>query len=105
MMWNILEIEEMYKPFYDIGFIIFSVVLCVWWWFNAKEATSKKYILLLGICWFVAGTDHIIGKSFDIPALRGALAFIGLCALIGGIYFFIKVIISERKAKKKSQDD
>ncbi|MGD9394770.1 MAG: hypothetical protein PVJ81_07465 [Dehalococcoidia bacterium] len=95
----------MYNPSFDIGFTIFSVLFCVWWWFVAKEKASRKYIIFLGICWLVAGISHIIGKPFDIPALRGALGGGIVLALLGSIYFFIKAALSERKAKKKSPDN
>jgi len=96
----------MYNPSGDIVFIIVAVLFCAWWWFIAKGATSRKYILLLGICWLVAGITYIIGNSFDMPtSALGVLGLVGIFAFIGSIYFLIKAIISERKAKKKSLHD
>jgi hypothetical protein len=95
----------MYDPLYDVGFTIFAVVFCAWWWFIAKDSATRKYIISLGICWVVAGTSHMVIKSFDIPSLTGLLSLIGLLALCGSIYFLIKAALSERKAKKKSPHD
>jgi len=80
---------------------LLGVVFCAWWWFIAKEAKSRKYIISLGICWLVAGIAYIIAKSFDIPGLM----VIVLLAFLVAIYFLIKAALSERKAKKKSPDD
>jgi uncharacterized membrane-anchored protein len=91
----------MYDPLYDIGFTIFAVVFCAWWWFIAKDATTRKYIIFLGICWLLTGMAYIIAKSFDIPGLM----VIVLLALLGSIYFLIKAALSAHKAKKKSPDD
>jgi hypothetical protein len=96
------RMDDLFKVFFPA---LLGVAFCAWWWFIAKEAKSRKYIISLGMCLLIFGIAYIIGKSFDIPALRGALAFIGLCALIGSIYFFIKAALSERKAKKKSSHD
>jgi hypothetical protein len=93
-----------YDPLHDIVFAIVAVAFCAWWWFIAKNTASRKYIILLGICWLVASIDHIIGKSFDIPTLRGVLGGVGVLALLGSICFLIKAILLERKAKKKSPD-
>jgi hypothetical protein len=87
--------------FNDIFPAVLAVLFCAWWWFIAKEAASRKYIILLGICWLLTGTAYIIAKSFDIPGLM----VIVLLAFPGSIYFLIKAALSERKAKKKSSDD
>jgi hypothetical protein len=87
--------------FKDILPALIGVVFCAWWWFIAKEATSRKYILLLGICWLVLGIAYNIGKSFDISALMVMCGFI----FLGVIYFFIRAALSEHKARKKSPDD
>jgi apolipoprotein N-acyltransferase len=84
---------------------IFMVLLSVRWWFTAKEAVSKKYILALGICWLVMGISYSIGKLFDITALRGVMGLTGILAFLGMIYFLIRAILSERKAKKEQPDD
>ena len=84
---------------------IFMIFLSVRWWFTAKEAASKKYILALGICLLVMGISYIIATSFDITALRGALGLTGISAFLAFFYFLIKATLSERKAKKKSSDD
>lgn len=91
--------------FKDIFPALLCVVACAWWWLITKDAATRKYIILLGICWVVAGTSHMVVKSFDIPSLTGLLSLIGLLALCGSIYFLIKAALSERKAKKKSSRD
>ena len=96
-----LEKEGMDDLFKDIFPALLGVVFCAWWWFTAKEADTKKYILLLGICWLVVGITYNIGKLFDISALIAACGFV----FLGSIYFFIKAALSERKAKKKSSHD
>jgi len=80
---------------------LLGVVFCAWWWFIAKEAKSRKYIISLGICWLVVGITYNIGKSFNIDPL---MLVSGLAFLVA-IYFFIKAALSERKAKKKSSHD
>jgi hypothetical protein len=91
--------------FKDIFPALLGVVFCAWWWFIAKEAATRKYILALGICWLVMGISYSIAKSVDILALRGALGMIGVFVFLGSIYFLIKAALSERKAKKKPPDD
>jgi membrane protein CcdC involved in cytochrome C biogenesis len=89
------------NPVFDLIIAILVLVACVWWWFKAKEATTKKYVLLLGICWAVTVISYIIGDSFDIAPLMGVCILAFICV----IYFYIKAILSQRKAKKKSADD
>lgn len=105
MAYDILEKEEMDNPFRDIGIIVVILLVCAWWWFITKEAATRKYILLWGICLLVTGIAYNIAKSVDILALRGALGMIGVFAFLGVIYFLIKAALSERKAKKKSSND
>jgi hypothetical protein len=98
--------DPLYNPLRDIGITIFAVLFCAWWWFVAKEATSKKYIILLGICWLTTGIAYIINKSFDMPTASSlVLDVLGISAIIGIVYFYIRALLSERKAKKKSADD
>ena len=80
----------------DIGITIAAVLICARWWYIAKEAASRKYILLFGVFFFITGVAYIIGKSFDIPGLM----IIGFFTFIGAIYSGIKAIRSERRAKK-----
>jgi lipopolysaccharide export LptBFGC system permease protein LptF len=91
--------------FRDIGPVLFGVLACTWAWFVVKSASSRKYVILLGICWLVAGIAYNIGKFFDATTLRGALGGIIVLALLSSLYFLIKFILSERKAKKKPPDD
>ena len=95
-----MEKEEMDNPVRDIGIIVVALLVCAWWWFIAKEAASRKYIVLLGVCWLVAGITYNIGKWFDIPVM----GFIVLPALVGSFYFFIRAALSERKFKKSLKD-
>jgi hypothetical protein len=89
----------------DMGPAIVAILACGWWWFLAKEAASRKYIILMGICWLVCGIGYTIGRSFDISELGGALGGLIVLASIGSVYFFIKAIRSERKARNKPPDD
>ena len=85
----------------DIGIIAVTIFICVSWWFHTNEPTSRKYIILWGSSILATGVVYIIAKSFDIPAL-GILIIIGLISVV---IFFIKLIQSERRAKRKSLDD
>jgi hypothetical protein len=85
----------------DIGITIAAVLICIYWWYVAKDPASRKYIFLWGTCFLLAGVAYIMRKIFDMPALS-ILAFF---ALISAIIFFIKVALLEHRAKKKVTDD
>ena len=87
--------------FKDIFPALLCVVACAWWWLITKDATTRKYILSLGICWLVVGITYNIGKSFNIAPLM----LVSGLAFLSAIYFIIKAALSERKAKKKSSHD
>lgn len=61
------------------------------------KTVYRRYILLWGLCFITAGVFYILAKSFDISAFGIISGF----ALFGVIYFLIRILISERKAKKK----
>jgi hypothetical protein len=87
--------------FKDIFPALLGVVFCAWWWFIAKEAASKKYIILWGVCFVISCIANIIAGSFNIDALIG----VAILTFLGSIYFLIKAALSEHKAKKKSSHD
>lgn len=85
----------------DIVIITIAISACVRWWFIAKEATSRRYILLLGVCVIISVISHIIRDLFNVDPLMA----VSILAFLGFIYFFIKALLSERRAKKKSLYD
>jgi len=87
------------RSLFNVGVIILIIASFIWWWFTAKNAVSKKYILSSCICWSITVIAYIIGNSFDIPVVELIACF----ACLGFVYFYIKAILSERKAKKKSR--
>ena len=78
---------------YTIGIFL----ALIWWWFKAKAAASRKYVLLLGICFIIVVVTYIIGASFNIHELW----YISILAALIVPYFYIKAILSERRAKKE----
>ena len=78
-----------------------TALLLIRWWYVAKEAKSRKYIFLLGICVLTGGMSYIIATSYDI-------LFLGLIALVAyptGIYLFIRAALSEHRTKNKISDE
>jgi hypothetical protein len=88
------------NPVRDVVIAILVATTCGWWWFIAKEAASRKYILLWGVCFVISCIANIIAGSFNIDALTG----VAILAFLGMIYFLIRAILSERKATKKPPD-
>ena len=83
----------------DILILLVIAVASIKWWFTATDIQCKKYIIYLGIFFLISFISDTIGNIFDISFL---LAFAGVAAL-GFVYFLIKAILAERKAKKKQQ--
>lgn len=80
---------------------ILAVLYCAWWWYIAKGAPYRIYILLLGLCFLVIGASVLIGESLNLP-------FLGLVAVIGFVlaaYFYIRAALSAHRAKKKISDE
>ena len=88
---------------YTIGIIaaILMLIIDIRWWFIAKEATYRKYILLANVFFIVCIITFTIGRLFDIPLL----VVIGSFAFIITVYYVIKARILEHIAKKESSDD
>jgi hypothetical protein len=88
----------MEKQVTSIIVIIVMLLACIRWWYIVKNAKVRKYITLIGTCIIITVVFYIIGVSFDIIALRIIAGFI----FLGGIYFLIKAMLEERRAKKSS---
>ena len=88
---------------YTIGIIaaILILIIDIRWWFVAKEATYRKYILLANVFFIVCIITYPIGRYFDIIPL----GLIGIIAFIIFLYYVIKARILEHKAKRESSDD
>ena len=80
----------------DISITVLAIILCARWYFIAKNPASRKYILLIGVCFVITGVAYINAKAFDIGPLMG----ISILAFLGMFYFLIKAIRSEHKAIK-----
>lgn len=80
---------------------ILGVVYAIWWWFVAKGAPHRRYILFTGMCWLITFVSWFGGRSLH----NGPLALIALVAFLGFWFFLIKTIIVERKFKKQSPHD
>ena len=81
----------------DIGITVFAILACARWWHIAKDVASRKYILLCGLCFLVTGISYITGESLDISSLM----LVSGIAFLGFIYYLVKAIRSEGRAKKK----
>ena len=88
---------------YTIGIIaaIGMLIYLIRWWFIAKEATYRKYILLANVFFIISFITYPIGRYFDIFPL----GLTGIFAFIISLYYGIKATILEHKAKKESSDD
>ncbi len=81
--------------------MILGTLYFVWWWSIAKEASYRKYLLLIGLCLLITGAAVLIGVSMDLPFL-GVIAAV---AFVLAIYFFIKAALSAHREKKKMSDE
>lgn len=83
-------------------FAIVSVCFFIWWWFSAKAAPYRKYILFAGISWLITVIAYVLGVVlFQI----GPLALVGIVAFLAFFCFGIKAGIEEYRSKKKSSHD
>lgn len=80
---------------------IFAIAYFVWWWSIAKEARYRRYILLTGLCFLVAGAAAFIGVSMDLPFLGP----IGLVALVLAFYFLIKAALAAHRVKNQTPNE
>jgi predicted transporter len=81
----------------DIVVSVIVIVACVRWWFTAIKYTYKKYIIFLGICFFVSVAAYNIGKSLNISSLM----VVSAAAFLGYVYFLIKALLAQRRARNK----
>jgi hypothetical protein len=80
---------------------ILMLIYSIRWWFVAKEATYRKYILRAIGFLIISIIIYPIGKYFDIIPLE----LTGIITFIITSYYGIKATILEHRAKKESLDD
>lgn len=80
--------------------VIITSLAMVVWWFTSKGASHRKYILLLSIFWFLTIVTYIIGTSFDLKPL----GVITIITLVIAIYFLVRAVLLDNKAKKEISD-
>ena len=75
---------------------IIMLVYSIVWWNKAIDSATRRYILRLGVSVLVGGISYAIVLSYDI-------LIIGLIALVAYpifVYFLIRAILADRKAKQ-----
>jgi hypothetical protein len=72
--------------------IVYSIV----WWNKAIDNRTRRYILRHGVSALIGGISYAIALSYDILII----GLIALTAYPVFIYFLIRAILADRKAKQ-----
>jgi hypothetical protein len=86
-----------------INIVVLVVMGVAWvqWWYKSKGTTYRKYVLRLGVCLLIMVISDIVAYSLDIAPIF----FITITAVLFAIYYYIKALIAQHRAKKKHQHD